>query len=224
MEDIILNNRELRLARILQSGMDLVDAVKGRITASSKHNIFREALTQLKKLAIEESIPIALIGGAAVIHHGHEYSTKDIDISVSTQDFQKIARVAHGYGFALKTWNHTRFHVLDYKGIDIEVVQQETWGPNEHGVTVPHHPSKMGIQKGMGPISLAYLIVMKLVADRYKDYAAIVEVLKKKSLAEIQKTGEEIYDISPFYYDKFEELVKEAETEKARDFPDKVDR
>jgi hypothetical protein len=219
-------DRLTRIAQVLNQGMDLIKAIRRRASYTPgvededgegiEPNIFEEALKQLDTLSRQEGIPIALIGGAAVIHHGYEYTTKDIDIAVSTADFHSIIRVVHDYGFTIKSWNPRGFHVLDYKGAKIEVVQEEVWDTDELGLRVPPHPAKMGITEGVEPVDLAHLALLKLSAKRRKDFTALVEVLKTKSPQEIQEAGKQLQKMSPLYYERFMALVKEAEEEQSR--------
>jgi len=189
------------------------------------NNPVLDAIQALKKMAEEENVTIAIIGGAAAAYHGYPRSTKDVDIVADSPDFQKIVRVAHKYGFHSKTnnsYNPSWMFELIYKhsaspdmyelpdgevipGILIEVL--------EEGMMDIPPVSELGVTSGLGFASLKSWVGLKLRADRMQDMADVVQVMKKTSLPIQQEIGEYLIDKGGDLYDSFEYCLKKAHKE-----------
>lgn len=221
-----LSSREVRLAQVLTSGLDLFEAVRSFRTAGkgsqrqkerAHSNIYAEALQAMRELSEEEGIPIAVIGGAATVFHGYERFTEDMDIVVSAQDFDKIIKVCYRYGFDIKSYNPTGMHELLYKGLKIEVLEEGMFSGDPNDPKAMPSPAEMGVTHGLQFIPLDKWVRLKLSGGRAKDNADIVEVLKKKTPEEHQDTEAYLQDFNPDYAQRFRQLAQDAEREKAQE-------
>lgn len=199
-----------RVASILNDSNQLIAAVTD--TPSIPGNRFREALDALRRLANEEGIAIAIVGGAATISHGYPRSTHDIDVVVAYADFQRLMRTAHEYGFEMKSFNPFGLNEMFYKGVPIEVMQE---GMFESDPEAMLSPQELGVSS-FGFASLEGLIRLKLSAGRAKDLADIVELLKNTSPEKIQDIYHHLGSHNQENFQLFDRLVKEAEREKKK--------
>lgn len=197
----------------------------GVLLESTSDNPVLDTIIALKRMAEAEGITIAIIGGAAAAYHGYPRSTKDVDIVVTSPDFQKIMRVAHDYNFYSKSYNPSKMCELIYKhnaspdyyelpngrtiqGVLIEVLEEGMMG-------VPS-PQEMGVESGLGFASLKSWVGMKLKADRMQDLADVVQVMKKTPVNVQQEIGEYLYEKGGYLYDSFEYCLKKAHDESSR--------
>jgi hypothetical protein len=219
-----LSSREVRLAQVLSNGLDLFEAVRnfrtGERTAGTQEihgNRYVEAIQALRDLAEEEGIPIAVVGGVATVYHGYERFTKDMDIVVSSQDFDRIIKICYKYGFEIKSYNPTGMHELLYKGLEIEVLEEGMFAGDPTDPKAMPGPAELGVTQGLQFISLEKWAQLKISSGRAKDYADIVEVLKKKSPEEKQDTEDYLQGFNPDYAEKFRQLEKDSEREKQQE-------
>ena len=215
------------VAETLNRAILFEQAVKNnQFIEGSSSNPIQDAINSLKKLADDEGIAIAIIGGAAAAYHGYPRSTKDVDVVVSTTDFHKIMRVSHEYGFVNLSYNPSKMCEMIYqhnmspdvfklpngktvRGVLIEVL--------EEGMMDVPSPTKMGVVKGLGFASLKSWIGMKLKAGRMQDLADVVQVLKKTNNEQQQDIGEYIYDLDESLYGQFEWSLDKAKSEQESD-------
>jgi hypothetical protein len=217
-----LSARETELARILSNGLDLFDAVRGYRTAAKPQvlegNRYSEAIESLREMAEEEGIPIAVIGGVATVYHGYERYTKDMDIAVSADDFDQVIRTCYKYGFELGTpLNPRGINTLWYNGLEIELLQEGMFSGDKTNPTALPSPQELGVTSGLGFVDLELWARLKLSANRIKDDADIVEVLKGKGPEEIKKISDYMDKFNPNYARKFQELLHRAMDEKRRE-------
>lgn len=199
-----MKTRWQRLAQVLQNSSDLIAAV-----TTTEVNAYQRALQALRDLSEQEQIPIALIGGAATIHHGYPRSTKDLDIVVSVPDFDKILKVAYKYGFDIVSWQDFGVHEFSYEGIPVEVIQEGHFDRD-----LPPHPKDLGVTQGMQPANLLGWTLLKLGAARMKDLADVVEVFKTKPPQVHQQISEQIYDKAPHLYSTWEQVENSLRKER----------
>jgi hypothetical protein len=218
-----LSPREVRVAEVINNGLDLIDAVrdfhtagKGKGEKKSRRD-YADALEALHTLAEKENIPIAVRGGVAAIYHGYERYAADTDIVVSAQDFDRIVKVCYKYGFEIKSCNPTGMHVLSYNGFKIKVIEEGKFTGDVSDLTHIPSPAELGVTSGLQFVALEKWVHLKLASARAQDFADIVEVLKKKNPAEIQAIEGYLMNVSLRYAQKFTELVEAAEREKAQE-------
>ena len=80
--------------RTLCRGCEGIEAV---LAMSIDGNRFSRALTDLHRLAVEQKIPIAIVGGLAAIRYGYPAATQDIDIAVCKDQLEELVRFAPRY-------------------------------------------------------------------------------------------------------------------------------
>jgi len=213
-----------QVANVTFRAIQFEQAVNGFhvLTEGVSTNPVLDTIVALKRMAEMEGLTIAIIGGAAAAYHGYPRSTKDVDIVLSSPDFQRIMRVAHDYGFYSKSYNPSKMCELIYKhesspdiyelpngkvikGILVEVLEEGMMG-------IPS-TSEMGINNGLGFASLESWVGMKLRADRMQDLADVVQVMKKTSTDKQREVGEYLYDKGASLYDSFEYCLKRAHKE-----------
>jgi hypothetical protein len=207
-----LANKISAVAQVLSRSTQLIAAVTG----ADKHNNYAQALSALQRLSLDQNIPIAIVGGAATIHHGYPRSTKDLDIVVRATDFERILKEAYRYGIDIVNYNPTGFHELKYKDVPIEVIQEGTFGHHSLDPASTPSPEEMGVTKGLNFASLATWVRMKLTARRRKDEADVVEVLKQSSDAEINQVRTYLANLDRSYLVHFDQLLSEARAEQER--------
>jgi hypothetical protein len=182
----------------------------------SHDNRYEEALEALRDLSEEEGIPMAIVGGAATIHHGYPRFTEDIDIVVKTKDFERIVKVCYKYDIDIVSFNPTGFHELGYKGVKIEVIQEGAFGHHENDAEWVPSPATLGVSSGMGFTSLVGLVRLKLGAARMKDEADIVEVLKNTTPEKIREVQGFLAGFGHGFAERFETLLARATEEKRK--------
>jgi hypothetical protein len=227
-----LSSREVRVAKVLNDGIDLFEAVRSFSTEESLRTAGKKnkklqppesysnrwigALRALKELSVEEGIPMAIIGGVAGVHHGYEGCTQDMGVVVSVSDAQRIIRSGHEYGFKLGDYN-ARMCILWYNGLKIDVVQEGMCTGDNRDLTNIPSPAELGVTQGLQFVSLEKWVHLKLASGRGKDLADIVEVLKRKNPAEIEEIEDYLMHASLRYAEKFAQLVETAEREKQQE-------
>lgn len=218
-----LSERELRLAQLYRDSSDLIKAIiqfrpgrRARVAAMSQDNNYEGALEALRALSEEEGIPMAIVGGAAAIHHGYPRFTEDIDIVVKIKDFDRIITSCYKYGIDIVSFNPTGFHELNYKGVKIEVLQEGSFGHDEDDPEWVPSPEELGVNAGLGFTSLVGLIRLKLGAARMQDEADIVEVLKNTSPEKIREVQEFLAGFGHGFLERFENLLGRAMKEKQK--------
>jgi hypothetical protein len=223
-----LSAREVRLAQVLNDGLDLFEAVRGfRAAAKGKRpslqkkpdtqgNRWAGALQALREMAENENIPIVVVGGVATVHHGYERYTKDLDVVVSVQDFDQIVKVCYKYGFDIKSYNPTGMHELLYNGLDIEVLQEGMFSSDPDDPKAMPGPAELGVTRGLQFVPLERWTRLKLSGDELRHDADIAEVIKKQPPERHQDIRDYLQNFNPEYATRFDQLVQRAQQEKQR--------
>jgi hypothetical protein len=128
---------------------------------------------ELSDLMRRENIPGVVIGGIAVVLHGHVRSTTDIDIFVD-QPLEEIARVLCAHGFEY----HEARREFVRDGVPVHLVT------TEQIVRAPKQPMEID---GITTVSLADLIEMKLESGsknvlRAQDLADVIGLIRHNGL------------------------------------------
>jgi len=153
----------------------------------------------------------------ATVYHGYERFTKDMDIVVSAQDFDRIVKVCYKYGFDIKSYNPTGMHELLYGGLDIEVLEEGMFSGDPKDPKAMPSPAELGVTHGLQFVSLEKWAQLKLSSGRAQDHADIVNVLKSKTSEEHQDTEAYLQGFNPDYAERFRQLAKDAEREKQQE-------
>lgn len=148
-----------------------------------------------------------IIGGIAVIHHGYERTTRDIDVLYAYRDGSILKRLSSHFKVVLMS--SSGWHHLEHRktGIRLELVPEG--GLTTFG-SIPG-PDIVGGKDGV--ISLAGLVWLKLVSGRSQDDADIVSLAK----ARMQEVAELRAGLPEELHERFEALLKQAKREMASD-------
>jgi len=155
---------------------------------------------ELSQLMLLEKIPGAVIGGIAVVLHGHVRSTKDIDVFID-QPLEAIAKVLCDHGFQ---YDEARREFVR-NGVPVHLVTREQ---------VTRVPRKTIEIEGITTVSLADLIEMKLESGsknllRAQDLADVIGLIRQNSL-----TGEFARYLDKSLRSDYRKLVKAIREDK----------
>ncbi len=199
---------QIRLAiKTLSRGSEGISAVLNM--AKSDENRFAAALADLQRLADENDMPIAIVGGLGAIRYGYPAATQDIDIGVSRDQLDKLITIAKAYGFAVAWESKIGWHTLMHDDVEINVVPEGGRARDTSPTTIPG-PIEMGVDSGLQYAKLESWVELKVSSGRQKDHAHIVEVLKKTNAATIEKIAVHLGRVHQQYLDSFEQLRKQA--------------
>jgi len=131
-----------------------------------------ETLARVGRILRDAGIPFAVIGGFAVIEHGYERFTKDVDILVSVRDLRRAMDALRAAGFrGSRTTIGAKMHD-EQTNVDVDVLGTAFEG-DERALA-----RSSGARRLLPVIPVAHLILMKLESGRSQDHADIVELLK----------------------------------------------
>jgi Nucleotidyltransferase of unknown function (DUF6036) len=159
-----------------------------------------ELAREVSEILVREGVRGAVIGGIAVVLHGHVRSTKDIDV-FTEEPLELIAKVLCAPGFEFDT--ERREFVRD--GVPVHLVTREQ---------VARPPRKAMEIEGIRTVSLADLIDMKLESgskklSRAQDLADVVGLIRQNKL-----TGEFARHLDKTLRGEYRKLVKAIREDK----------
>ena len=130
-----------------------------------------ETLERTDRLLRDAGITFAVAGGFAVIEHGYERFTKDVDLLVLTSDLPRAMEVLRAAEFSgNRTPLGGRMH--DQRtGVQVDLLGTAFDG-DERAIRRAGKPRRLTV------IPVEHLVLMKLETGRIKDEADIVELLK----------------------------------------------
>jgi hypothetical protein len=177
------------------------------------HQTFRAITQKLQEL----QIPYAVVGGMAVVAHGYDRTTDDVDILVNSNGLKAIHRELEGLGY-LAIFAGSK-NLRDARtGVRIEFLITGQY-PGDGKPKPVAFPEPVAASKQIGDITyvrLDQLLELKLASgmslpSRLKDLADVQELIRvlKLPLAFADK-------LNPYVRDKFTELwtaVKQAPPE-----------
>jgi hypothetical protein len=145
-----------------------------------------EAAVEIGKIAADENIEWALVGGVAMYLYGSPRLTKDVDIIAS-----KIVSLKANAPLTFGGNNYT-IEVGKYKVAVDWIVRNDGYAKYyraalEEAVVFPN---------GMRLISPEWLVILKLFAGRQKDYDDVVFLLKENDLVNRSKIKETIIRVA----------------------------
>lgn len=204
-----LANDILSALTVLNRRGESVQAVMGTNKAENRFSI---ALEALEKLAIENELPIAIVGGLAAIRYGYPAVTDDIDVAVGQSQLAQLLSLAPRYGFRVAWMAKSGWHTLEFGDVEINIVPEGGRARDNSPTSIPG-PAELGVTRGLGYASLPGWMELKVSSGRQKDRAHIVEVLKKCDSASIASIRERLSTIHKAYLQMFEQLVADAQSE-----------
>jgi hypothetical protein len=131
-----------------------------------------EALARVGRILRDAHIPFAVTGGFAVVEHGYERFTKDVDLLVYSADLPRAMTALQAAGL---TGGRTPIGAKlrdPQTGVGVDVL----------GTAFDVEESALGrsarTRTALPVIPVAHLVLMKLESGRSKDDADVVELLK----------------------------------------------
>jgi hypothetical protein len=164
-----------------------------------RSGLILDTARELSRLMRQAGIPGVVIGGIAVVLHGHVRATKDVDILLD-QPLEGLAELLVASGFHHD--KNRREFVRDE--IPVHLVTREH---------VPHPPRRTLEIDGITTVSLADLINMKLASGiknilRAQDLADVIGLIRQNGL-----TTEFARQLDKSIRPEYRKLVKAIETE-----------
>lgn len=147
-------------------------------------------------------VPYAIIGGFALVHHGYNRTTSDVDILVNPSDLEKAKNSLDFKSMSPITIGGVSLELKDGTAVDLLAPQQK-WVSNA---------IKSAIITPMGKVvSAPYLILMKLWASRGgKEDVDMLQVLKKMKPEDVSKTKLLVKKYLPNEVEDLESLIMMA--------------
>lgn len=184
----------------------------GSSPASGPHGrVLRDAERVLKAI----NAKAAIVGGLAVIHHGYQRYTRDVDIVLPADAVAEFLRIAPVQGFRVGRKDKYGWHKLVHKetGMDLHLVPEGK--PGKAAPSSIPGPRELGVRSGtLGFPSLPRLVELKLLAGRLKDHADIVELLKE-NWSDRHKIRAHLTQVHAGFVTQFDRLATQAEAESA---------
>lgn len=199
---------------ILTRGSASIGAVMGTDTSENR---FTKALEDLQRLAEQCSIPIAIVGGLGAIRYGYPAATEDIDVAIGDEDLDRLVRVAPEFSFNVACKAESGWHTLTHGDVEINIVPEGRKAKNNSPTTIPG-PVQLGVASGLGYANLASWMELKISSGRQKNYAHVVEVLKKCNADQVTLAKTHLSAVHANYLATLNRLIEEAndETEQER--------
>jgi hypothetical protein len=195
---------------IMRRGGDaaLQEAAKFFMGTDPVHKTLRSIAARLEEL----HIPYAIAGGMALVAHGYERTTQDVDILLTADGLAKVQRQLEGLGYVppfagSKNLRDTQTGVR----IEFLIAGQFPGDGKPKPVAFPE-PSAVAVEiDGVNYIGLEKLVELKLASGmtnpgRLKDLADVQELIR------ILKLGADFeMKIDPYVREKFAELRRGVE-------------
>jgi hypothetical protein len=207
----LLNPEIVRALATLSRGSEGIDAVMNsdHPMGSPVENRFTRALEDLQELAIQQQVPLAIVGGLAAIRYGYPAATQDIDIAVGKDQLARLLAGASRHGFKVVWESKSGCHKLMHGDVEINVVPEGGKAKGSSPTLIPG-PAQMGVSDGLQYASIESWMELKISCYRQKDRAHVVEVLKKTNPATTQRIRGHLGQVHATYLARFEELLTEA--------------
>lgn len=191
-------------------------SVQAVMNSSDATNRFTAAFQALDKLANQENLPIAIVGGLAAIRYGYPAVTEDIDIAIGRNDLERFLVTAPRYGFRVVWRAESGWHTLEFGDVEINVVPEGGKASNDAPTEIPS-PEKLGVSVGVGYAGLPQWIELKISSGRRKDLTHVVEVLKQTSPDVLDQIRTHLESVHTEYSSRFNDLANEAEEERKQE-------
>lgn len=171
----------------------------------------QKTLTRITAKLDELAIPYAVVGGMALVAHGYNRTTVDVDILVNSEGLRRVHQALDGLGY-LPPFTGSK-HLRDTStNVRIEFLVSGGFPgdgkPKPIAFPEPTDAKAVSID-GVRYIALPRLIELKLASGmtggvgRLKDLADVVELIRVAGLNEAFATT-----LDPYVRDKFLELVR----------------
>jgi len=165
-----------------------------------------EGLERVDRLLRDSGISFAIAGGFAVIEHGYERFTKDVDLLVLASDLPRAMQVLRENGFI---GNRTPIGARmreERTGVQVDLLKTAFKGDEQAIVRAGRGRRRLGV------IPVEHLVLMKLESGRIQDEADIVAVLKAG--ASSVKVARYLRETWPELLPRFKPLAARARAER----------
>jgi hypothetical protein len=197
----------------LSRGSECIDAVR---SMNSEENRFTRALEDLQRLAEEEHISLAIVGGVGAIHFGYPAATQDIDIAIDRRNLQSLIEASSRYGLKVAWESKLGWHTLTHEDVKINIVPEGAKARDTSPTLIPG-PQQMGLENGLHYAPIEYWMELKISSGRQKDRAHVVEVLKQADQPTVARIRTYLMSVHAQYEQTFIELLGEAESERQQE-------
>jgi hypothetical protein len=131
-----------------------------------------ETLERVDRILRDAGIPFAVVGGFAVIEHGYERFTKDVDLLLRAADLGRGMDALRAAGVAgARTPIGARLHD-ERTGVRVDLIGTAFAGDERALARATRGRRRLPV------VPAAHLVLMKLECARAKDDADVVELLK----------------------------------------------
>lgn len=192
---------------ILNRGSESVRAV-----LMAEDNRFSRALEDLQRLAINEKIPIAIVGGLGAIRYGYPAATQDIAIVVAQNQLAKLILSAPRYGFKILWESLSGWHTLTHGEVEINIVPEGGKARKTAPTCIPS-PQILGVLQGIDYALLPGWMELKISSGRQEDCAHVVEVMKKTDENALTMARNHLVSVHQNYVQIFDQLYEDAKAE-----------
>ena len=197
----------------LSRGSECIDAVR---SMNSEENRFTRALEDLQRLAEEEHISLAIVGGLGAIHFGYPAATQDIDIAIDRRNLQSLIEASSRYGLKVAGESKLGWYTLTHEDVEINIVPEGAKARDTSPTLIPG-PQQMGLNSGLHYAPIEYWMELKISSGRQKDRAHVVEVLKQADQPTVARIRTYLMSVHAQYEQTFAELLGEAESERQQE-------
>ncbi len=192
-------------------GAAIQEAAKFFMKSDPVHQSLREMTRRLRESGIE----YAVAGGMALVAHGYDRTTADVDILVTPQGLEAIHRSLDGLGYVPPFAGSKNLRDTD-TGVRIEfIVAGQFPGDGKPKPVAFPDPASVGAEiDGIRYVNLPALIELKLASGmtnpgRLRDLADVQELIR------VLKLSADFADrLHPYVRDKFTELWSAVQTDR----------
>jgi hypothetical protein len=142
---------------------------------SPQHPPVDVLLQAVRDLLNDAGVAFKIVGGVAVVHHGYERATMDVDVLIAADALPRLDAALAGHGFDRPAL-HRLHHVETGGRVDLLLAGAPL--PRQ-GAGVYPSPAELGASpRDPDVVDLPGLLALKLRAHRRRDIADVVELLK----------------------------------------------
>jgi len=131
-----------------------------------------ETLERVDRVLREAHVPFACVGGFAVIEHGYERFTKDVDLLVRAVDLSRAMQVLGEAGFAGRRTPIGARLRDERTGVAVDLLGTAFEGDERALARAGRGRRRLPV------IGVEHLVLMKLESGRIQDDADVVQLLK----------------------------------------------
>ena len=145
-----------------------------------------DTLRDLESNLQQHDIPYVVVGAMAVNVHGHERTTKDVDICLDERGWEKLQDELIGTRYERVPKRARRFRDPRYETTFDVLIAGRVAGraSKQQAVKFPDPVREAEVHGDVRTISLARLIELKLVTWRLQDWADVISLIRVHDLDE----------------------------------------